>query len=70
MIELRRDICSHVPLAARLTDGQTKCWARAFPRYGLHTCDGVLDWELAVGLPVPRVLYFRFARGDSSDELA
>lgn len=70
LIELRREIRSFVMRAGRLTEGQTKGWERGFPRYGLQSSDGVLDWDLAFSQPGRRVLEIGFGMGDSLVEMA
>ncbi len=65
MEDPRRRIRSFVMRAGRMTEGQQKGWDQGFPRFGLLTEDGALDWDKTFGRGGRRVLEIGFGMGDS-----
>lgn len=65
MDDPRRRIRSFVMRAGRMTEGQQKGWDQGFPRFGLLTDNGELDWEATFGARGKRVLEIGFGMGDS-----
>lgn len=61
----RRTIRSFVMRTGRMTEGQQRGWDEGFPKYGLKSSMGVLDWEKTFGRDGPRVLEIGFGMGDS-----
>ena len=61
---------SFVTRSGRQTAAQKRGWEVGFPRWGMHTVSGMLDWNKSFGFCGRRVVEIGFGMGDSLIQMA